>query len=113
MPDNCRPEKRKFVRFLIAIPLKYARMGIRKLGATCTHNISAQGLSLVTIEELPVNTSLDLSLKIPDNGEDIPLEAEVVWTQQMNGSGYRSGLKIRNTQIKPIPLVLRTINSRL
>jgi hypothetical protein len=49
---------------------------------------------------------------MPDNGEEIALDAEALWSK-CNGTGnYRCGLKLKNTQIKPIPLVLRTINSR-
>ena len=112
MPGNDK-EKRKFVRFLIAIPLKYAALNIEKRNETRTVDISAQGLGLITTEELPLNTPLNICLKIPDNNEEILLEAQVVWTDKLDKSGYSSGLKLNGAQIKPIPLVLRTINSRL
>jgi len=113
MPDCAPREKRKFVRFLIAIPLKYAKMGIDKLSAARTYDISAQGVGLITAEELPVNTPLNICLKVPDNGEEIALGAEVAWSRQLDDSSYRSGLRLKSAQIKPIPLVLRTIDSRL
>ncbi len=115
MPDNSPVvEKRKLVRFLVNIPLKYARLAERTVnGPACTHDISGQGVGLVTAEELPVNSPLDICLKIPDNGEEIQLQTEVVWSRQLEDSKYRCGLKIKGVQIKPIPLVLRTIYSRL
>ena len=114
MPDNYPIEKRKLVRFLVAIPVKYAKLALRNIsGPICTHDISAQGVGLITAEELPVNSPLDICLKVPDNGEEISLEAEVVWSEQTNSSGYRSGVKLKSGLIKPIPLVLRTIYSKL
>ena len=114
MPDNCPAEKRKLVRFLVTIPLKYAKLAIKNFsGTTCTHDISAQGVGLITAEELPLNSPLNICLKIPDNGEEILLDAEVVWIKQLDCSNYRCGLKLKNSKIKPIPLVLRTIYARL
>jgi len=106
-------EKRKFVRFLIAIPLKYAKLSLKKFTDASTIDISTQGLGLIITEELPVNTPLNICLSMPDNGEEIPLDAEVVWSRGEGIGCYRSGLRLKDTQIKPIPLVLRTINSKL
>ncbi|MCX5706960.1 MAG: PilZ domain-containing protein [Candidatus Omnitrophica bacterium] len=113
MARENQADKRNFVRFLISIPLKYAKIGIDKFVSACTHDISAEGIGLITAEELPVNTLLNLCLNIPDNGEEIPLEAEVIWSQEINSNQYRNGLRLKNSRLKPIPLVLRTINSRL
>ena len=114
MPDTYPIEKRKLVRFLVTIPLKYAKLAIKSLGeTTCTHDISAQGVGLITAEEIPMNSPLNICLKVPDNGEEIQLEAEVVWSKQIDASRYRCGLKLKGIPIKPIPLVLRTIYSRL
>lgn len=113
MPGNYPQEKRKLVRFLITIPLKYAKLSLKTLSSICTHDISAQGLGLVTPEALPVNTPVVLCLKIPDNGEEISVEAEVMWSTQTNSSGYRSGVRLKSSPLKPIPLVLRTIYSKL
>ena len=61
-------EKRKFVRFMISIPLKYAKMSIKQCKDACTRDISAEGLGLITAEELPVDEPLDICLTMPDNG---------------------------------------------
>lgn len=112
MPDEGVLEKRKFIRFLISIPLKHVKMSIKQVTDVTTSDISAEGLGLITAEELPLNTSLSLCLVIPDNGEEISLDAEALWFKCSGPGRYRYGLKLKNIQIKPIPLVLRTINSR-
>jgi len=113
LDDSGYSEKRKFVRFLISIPLKYAKIGIKKFVDSHTFDISAQGVGLITAEALPLNTPLNMRLWIPDNGENISLEAEIVWSKQLDMSRYKYGLKLKNVQIKPVPLVLRTIQSAL
>jgi hypothetical protein len=112
MPNEEFLEKRKFARFLISIPLKYVKMSIKQLTNIVTSDISVEGLGLITAEELPLNTALNICLVMPDNGEEIALDVEALWSK-CNGTGsYRCGLKLKNTRLKPIPLVLRTINSR-
>lgn len=113
MPASYPQEKRKLVRFTIAIPLKYIKISVQDLNSSLTHDISGQGLGIITPEDLPLNTPLLVCLKIPDNGEEILLEAEAVWSIRTDNSHYRCGLKLKNKQIKPIPLVLRTIYSKL
>jgi len=112
MPEEGFSEKRKFVRFLISIPLKYAKVGIQQLTGSVTSDISAEGLGLITAEEFPVNTPLSIRLTIPDNAEEIPLDAEVLWSKNDKTGHYRCGLRLKNSRLKPIPLVLRTLNSR-
>ncbi len=113
MTESYPQEKRREVRFIIAIPLKYIKLSPNSLNSSYTHDISAQGVGLISADKLPLNTPLVICLKVPDNGEEIPLEAEVVWSMQIDNSKYRSGLKFKNNHIKPIPLVLRTIYSKL
>jgi hypothetical protein len=113
MPSEGFLEKRKSIRFLISIPLKYAKMGIQQFANAVTKDISAEGLGLVVTEDVPVKTFLNLSLTIPDNGEVIPLTAEVLWSNGTEPGKYRLGLKLKNTCLKPIPLVLRTLSSRM
>ena len=112
MPEEGFSEKRKFVRFLISIPLKYAKVGVQQLTEGVTKDISAEGLGLITAEEIPINSPLSIRLIIPDNGEEIILDAEVRWSKNYGEGKYISGLNFKGACIKPIPLVLRTLNSR-
>jgi len=112
MPKEEFFEKRKFVRFLISIPLKYAKIGIQEFTGAVTKDISAEGLGLITAAKLPLERHISLKLIIPDNKEEISLVAEVLWSKDSGPGGYQSGLKLKHDSIKPIPLVLRTLNSK-
>ncbi len=113
MPKEGFLEKRKGVRFLISIPLKYAKVGIKQLADAVTNDISAEGLGLITVEDIPVNTPLNVSLTMPDNGEVIPIDTEVLWSKSDVSGRCHIGLKFKNSRLKLIPLVLRTISARM
>jgi len=113
MTEDNYSEKRKVARFSISIPLQYAKFGVNKFVSSCTFDISANGLSLITSEELAPNAPLSICLKMPDNNQEIPLEVKVVWSKSVSPGQYMYGLRLINSALKPIELVLRTIQSRL
>jgi len=112
MQEKGSREKRQFVRFIISIPLKLVKMGKGCHSPASTNDISAKGIGLIAIEELAVNATVDIVLEMPDNGEKIPVQAEVVWLKKIGPDKFRAGLMLKDSQIKPIPLVLRTLNAR-
>jgi Tfp pilus assembly protein PilZ len=103
-------EKRTFPRFPVAIPISCFIPDLNRTINTCTCDISAIGVGIVVDEELSAGTRLDLCLNMPDNGEKINRKAKVVWFNVMSTSSYRVGIRLEEPNIKPIPLVLRTIN---
>ena len=105
-------ERRKAVRFIISIPIRCFKVGLKEIKRAVTKDISAIGLGLITTEELPRDIPVCLSLILLDNGEEIPVEAEVVWSKNIINGNYHNGLKIKNKEIKPIPIVLRTLKSQ-
>ena len=75
-----------------------------------THDISAQGLGLITDKKLEPGTCLDLNLQMPDNAEKINRKAKVVWIAVLDSKTNRVGIKLEEQKLNPIALVLRTIN---
>jgi hypothetical protein len=106
-------EKRAFSRFPVSIPLEYSASISEKTGQAYTHDISAQGLDIITNEELPAGTALNICLRMADNGEEIRRRATVVWSDMIEPDKYRAGIKLEEPKIKPIPLVLRIISQRI
>ncbi|OGX18302.1 MAG: hypothetical protein A3K83_03665 [Omnitrophica WOR_2 bacterium RBG_13_44_8b] len=103
-------EKRVCPRFPVSISVTCYIPDLDKTVNTYTRDISAIGIGLVVNEVLPVGTCLDLCLQMPDNGERIMRKAKVVWSNAMGLDSYRVGIKLQEASIKPIPLILRTIN---
>lgn len=99
------------MRFPVRIPASYFQENLNRTMQTDTDNISAEGLCLFCDKEIPVGTALYIHIEIQDNQEPLFRKGTVVWSQ-FNGPGkYRIGVKLEEN-IKPIPLVLRTITRK-
>ncbi|MFA5145077.1 MAG: PilZ domain-containing protein [Candidatus Omnitrophota bacterium] len=104
-------EKRSFPRFPIKIPLVCLDENSNKdLEAAEVFDISAQGIGIITNEELSLGVRLNITLKMPDNGEQVSRKGKVIWIRKIQPVKYRTGVKLEEPKIKPIPLVLRIIN---
>ena len=109
MEDPDFQERRKVIRFQVQIPLHYSDPSRNSQEIFKTHDISSDGLGVLSRRQFPVGTELDMRLEILDSNEEIPVKAIVVW----NDHNDRIGLKIEGKKLKPIPLVLRTIEVQM
>ena len=103
-------EKRACPRFPVSISVTCYMPDLDKTVDSYTCDISAIGIGMVVNENLPPGTRLDLCLHMPDNGERIMRKAQVVWSNSLGLESYRVGIKLQEANIKPIPLILRTLN---
>ncbi|MDP2941518.1 MAG: PilZ domain-containing protein [Candidatus Omnitrophota bacterium] len=102
-------EKRAYPRFPVDIPLKYFMPERDAFYESHTHDIGARGLCLFSERELPEGASIELHLKMLDDGSKIYRKGKVVWAKPISDSKYRIGIKLEDPAINPIPLVLRTL----
>jgi hypothetical protein len=111
MPEDFA-QRRKPARYKIDLPLGYSCPGEDPFIPTTTRDISSQGIGLATPSLLKVGAPVEAFIIMPDNMERICLKGEVAWAREYQGS-FRAGLRLVGGKIKPIPLVLRAVNSRL
>lgn len=110
---NFLKERRVFPRFAIPISVRYTAPDLILTIETSTHDISAEGLGLFLDKPLNVGTKLEVCLRMADNGEEIFVKGKIVWINPISSDKYRLGVKLESSGLQPIPLVLRTIQSRL
>jgi len=105
-------DRRRFDRFEVNIPLRNLDFQyMRELSGT-SRDISSKGIGMVSNKELPVGTALDIWLHMPDNDEDIHTRGKVAWSMKTGPDQYRLGINLEKEDLKPIPIVLRTIHMR-
>jgi hypothetical protein len=102
-------EKRTHPRYPITIPLNYFEPTQEKNDHAATHDISQEGMCLVIDKNLFPGASLDIFIQMLDNGEKIYRKGRVVWSQIMQTGKYHGGIKLEEQELKPVPLILRTI----
>lgn len=103
-------EKRAYPRYPISIPVSCFLPELNKTVDTCTCDISATGVGIIASDELSPGSWLNLCLQMPDNAEKISRKAKVVWSSMMSANSFRVGIRLEESSLKPIPLVLRAIN---
>ncbi|MBL7151934.1 MAG: PilZ domain-containing protein [Candidatus Omnitrophica bacterium] len=105
-------EKRIFPRFPISIEATLMDPSLcgQTIEAT-TNDISVSGIGIITQQQLTPGTELRICLRMNDNGEEIYLKGRAVWITVVNSQKYRVGIKLEDSDLKPIPLVLRFLNS--
>ena len=99
-------DRRIFLRFPASLPLRYINLNLKRKGQAQTCNISANGIGLVTNEELIPHTPLDIWLDIPDNGEPLNTKAEVVWAKKIKPNRYVTGVSLQNVELMGMSRIL-------
>lgn len=105
-------ERRKFPRFTVAIPLTYSPLNSHRVNKTQTQDISVCGIGFIAKGELTVDAFLDLWLNMPDNGQQIHIKGEVVWSRRIEHNNYRVGVDLKDSTLEVISIVLRIIQSK-
>ena len=105
-------EKRSTPRFTIALPVTYYHPAYAGQFSSETHDISSQGLGLITRQRLSVGERLDFYLHMSDNTEEIHRKGVVVWVDKIIQDKYRIGVELEGESIRPVEIVLRTLSAR-
>ena len=112
MPDlSLFTEKRALVRFPVTLPLVFRETYLNNFISAQTLDLSAGGLSMVTDRLLFSGEGLEIFINMRDNNEQIRQKGVVVWSNTLNSGKYRVGIRFAEGNLKPIPLILRTLLS--
>lgn len=87
MKPELAPELRKVARYYLRLPvqLSYEPAGSRKTFFATTRDISIAGLFVVSAENLPVHTQVDVSVKLESAMAEAPIQLTA--PIQLMGSG--------------------------
>jgi hypothetical protein len=107
MANEAFADKRVFERFAAKFPVRYLNTSANQEGRGKVWDISAKGVGLVSHEDIPVNSSLELWLEIPDGKEPLYARGEVVWSDREGLSGCRSGISLEKADLMGLSRVLR------
>lgn len=105
-------ERRRSVRFPISLRVIFLNIWKNNEGSAVTSNISANGLSLISKEEIGLYTALDIWLKIPGSDNPLYLQAEVVWNAAYGQNKYIAGVKIEKNELKGLSQIICKFKER-
>ena len=93
-------DRRVFARIGIRFPVRFLNPSNGKEGQADTVDISANGLGLLTNEDLSVRTPLEMWLGIPDQHEPLYTRGEVVWSNaSTDTAGQRVGVRLEKAKL--------------
>jgi hypothetical protein len=93
--ENLRfQERRNFKRVPANLALRFCNLDANKWRLARTTDISAKGVSLITREEMLPQTSLDMWLHLPNEGDPLYARGEVVWSEPMAADKYKVGVRV-------------------
>lgn len=100
-------DRRIFARFPMELPLRFLGPENNKEGYGETQDVSAKGVGMVTHDELPANSTVELWLNIPDRGEPLYTRGEVVWSTRLEPHKYRCGVNLDKADLMGMARALR------
>lgn len=107
MEKNGFSDRRIFERFYAKIALRFLDLNSNREGKAQTVDISANGIGMVTSEELAPRTPLEIWLEIPDKAEPLYTRGEVAWVKQTQPDKYRVGVNLEGADLMGISRILR------
>jgi len=101
-------DRRVFARINSKFPVRFLDYTSGREGRADTVDISANGVGLVTQENLSVRTPLEMWLNIPDHHEPLYTRGEVVWADEpFSDSGQRRvGVRLEKAELMGLARVL-------
>jgi hypothetical protein len=101
-------DRRVFERKSVNFPLRFLDPASGKEGRAETVDISADGLGLVTKEDLSVRAPLEMWLFIPDKHAPLYTRGEVIWSQDLaDTTGQRVGVRLEKADLMDLGRALR------
>jgi len=105
--ENGFQDERSYARFLVSLPLKFIRKFSCLEEKGMARNISPNGIGMVTKEDLRPHMRLELWLEMPDKGEPLYTQGEVVWTRRVRSNEYKVGIELESIDLMAISRILR------
>ena len=106
-------ERRKSPRLTAGINTSCIESQNDNKSEAVTHDISKEGVGLISEAQLNVGSNVEIYLRMMDTGEIIATRGKIVWFTHASKNKYRVGIQLEQPQLEPIPLALRTIRSQI
>ncbi|MBL7131675.1 MAG: PilZ domain-containing protein [Candidatus Omnitrophica bacterium] len=104
-------DRRIFQRIPARLPLRFLTGHLSKEGLAQIQDISANGICLLTGEELQRYTPLEMRLQIPDKDEPLYVRGEVVWSERIEPNRYRAGVRLEKVDLVDLMELWRVLRA--
>ncbi|MCM8799401.1 MAG: PilZ domain-containing protein [Candidatus Omnitrophica bacterium] len=102
-------EHRQYERFKIRLEAKLINLKDKKESSGYTVDLSANGIGLVSNQNFPPDTSLEVRLNNPHNQKSIYMRGRLIWSKPLDESNYRLGIELEDVDLVGLAQVLELI----
>jgi hypothetical protein len=102
-------DRRIFARFAAKLGIRFLDLQANREGRAETVDISAKGVGLITEEDLPARTPLEMWFDMPDQGGLYYTRGEVIWSKKVEPLKYRVGVSLEKADLMGLSRVLRVV----
>jgi len=113
MQETDFTERRSSPRFQARVAALCVNPANSRVYLAKSHDLSAHGIRLILTEPIKPLTILNICLHMADNGEEINVCGEVVWSSKVDDDHFMIGLRLKDCTLKPVPITLRSIQACL
>lgn len=104
-------DRRTFQRIPAKLPLIFSAFSSSKEVLAQMQDISANGIALLTGEELQRYAPLEMRLQIPDKDEPLYIRGEVVWSEKIEPNRYRVGVSLEKVNLVDLMELWRVLRA--
>lgn len=103
---------RSFVRFAVSIPSKFLHLDSSQECEGEIRDISPIGIRLLTEEDLPLHSNIELRLQVPGVKEELYTRGYIAWSHKNGCNKYYVGVVLENIDLVGISRILRAVEHR-
>lgn len=98
-PWQVMDDRRMFERFSSRFPVKFKDSRDDFGAAISLRNASAEGIRITTKEQLYINDSVILEVKLPDSETPMTLKGQVIWAKKVEPDLWDVGVKFHQISL--------------
>jgi hypothetical protein len=97
-------DRRFFARFNAHVVVRCRHHSVKPAN---TIDISAQGVGIVSEEELKPETPIEIVLSFPDTNDEFVATGKIIWTRKTEDNKFRIGIALEKPELMMISQFLR------
>lgn len=100
-------DRRSFERVKLELPIRFKITPENIEGDFILRDVCGNGLGVVSKKRLSPESNIDLWVKIPDNKPELHIKGKVVWSREVVGEDYRTGIVFEQIDLMPLWRIFR------
>jgi hypothetical protein len=100
-------DRRLFARISVNLAVKFLDTKRNQQGQANTCDVSANGIGLISADEINSDASLELWLDMPDHRDPLYVRGQVVWSKEVLPSVWRAGVNLDKAELMGLSRLFR------